>query len=72
MVFFKNTYSLYEFIDKNEGYSVIGLAKKMNWSKRKTEKHIKRLLEDGLIKTIGEPKFYFAKTVKELLSEWEI
>ena len=71
MVFFNNTWKLYELMCKcrKEGIclSIEGLSKKINWTKIKTKRHIKKLLKGGLIKCLDlNSILYIPKTVKEL------
>ena len=56
-------WEIYEFIDKNHGLSLDELVKKINFSKRKINHYVKRLIKNGLVKA----KFY-PTPMKELIN----
>lgn len=73
----KNTWSLYEWIDKNPNHTIYTMSRKLRWSLKKVRRHIKKLIRDGLIKEIrkNSPQgkslvSYRSKTVKELIN-WD-
>jgi predicted transcriptional regulator len=47
-------WALYEYIDKNPGLTIYDLSKKLNWTTGKVEYHIKKLLNERMVKNSEE------------------
>ncbi len=73
---FETRWFLYEYIDKNPGFSIYDISKKLNWTPGKVDYHIKKLLKDGIVKNSEKiingrvRKAYYSTSEKEMIN-WD-
>lgn len=46
----KNTWKLYEWINKNPEHAIVGMMIEFGWSEKKVQRHLDKLINDGVVK----------------------
>lgn len=65
---FENTWKLYEIIDKLPNRAPLTYALMLQWSVKKVNRKIKRLLKDRMIVKCEKKDRYRGKTIKEFIN----